>query len=238
MSEKDTDRFERQSEFVPRPVITESPCTVIGCGAIGRQVAIQLAAIGVPRLTLIDFDNVDLSNVTTQGFSKKDVGKSKVLAVADHITGSVDDVEVVPIDDRYRPKYLGDPAVFSCVDKIQVRELMWKAVQQKATFWVDGRMSGEVMRIIAIDVRSGEDRDYYPRTLFAADEAQGGRCTAKSTIYTASIAGGLMVHQFTRFLRNCRLDRDVLHSLPMGDVTHIVEEELVQEEADAEVEVS
>jgi len=48
--------------------------TVIGVGAIGRQVALQLASIGVRRLQLVDFDAVDLTNVTTQGYLAEDVG--------------------------------------------------------------------------------------------------------------------------------------------------------------------
>ena len=39
-------------------------------GRAGRQVALQLAAIGTPRIQLIDFDLVDQSNITTQGFAQ------------------------------------------------------------------------------------------------------------------------------------------------------------------------
>ncbi|HBN76613.1 MAG TPA: thiamine biosynthesis protein ThiF, partial [Planctomycetaceae bacterium] len=48
--------------------------TVIGVGAIGRQVALQLAAIGMPQLQLIDFDAVEASNITTQGYLESDLG--------------------------------------------------------------------------------------------------------------------------------------------------------------------
>jgi len=34
-------------------------------------------------------------------------------------------------------------------------------------------------------------QDYYPTTLFAQSEAQSGSCTARSTIYAASIAAGM-----------------------------------------------
>ena len=53
------DRFSRQTELVPRTKLKELTATVIGVGAIGRQVALQLAALGVPRLQLIDFDTVE-----------------------------------------------------------------------------------------------------------------------------------------------------------------------------------
>jgi molybdopterin-synthase adenylyltransferase len=48
-----------------------------------------------------------------------------------------------------------------------------------------------------------------PTTLFDQAAAQRGSCTSKSTIYTASIAAGLMVHQFTRWLRRLPVDADL-----------------------------
>ena len=58
------DRFERQEELVPRERILREVVTVIGVGAIGRQVALQLTALGVPKLQLVDFDRVERSNIT------------------------------------------------------------------------------------------------------------------------------------------------------------------------------
>jgi sulfur carrier protein ThiS adenylyltransferase len=61
-------------------------------------------------------------------------------------------------------------------------------------------------------------RDYYPSTLFAQSDAQPGRCTARSTIYAAGIAAGLMVHQFTRWLRRLPVDRDSSLNLLAGEL--------------------
>jgi molybdopterin-synthase adenylyltransferase len=69
------DRFIRQQELVPRERLADMTVTVIGVGAIGRQVACQLAAIGVPQLQLIDFDVVDHTNVTTQGYAQADINQ-------------------------------------------------------------------------------------------------------------------------------------------------------------------
>jgi phosphoglycerate dehydrogenase-like enzyme len=43
-------RFERQQELVPEQRLEHLTATVIGVGSIGRQVALQLASIGVRRL--------------------------------------------------------------------------------------------------------------------------------------------------------------------------------------------
>ncbi len=62
------DRDLRQRELVPPEALAKADCTVIGIGAIGRQVALQLAAMGVPTLQLIDFDTVEAVNLAPQGY--------------------------------------------------------------------------------------------------------------------------------------------------------------------------
>ena len=49
-------RFARQADLVPQDPLNTLTATVIGVGAIGRQVALQLASLGVPNLRLLDFD--------------------------------------------------------------------------------------------------------------------------------------------------------------------------------------
>jgi tRNA A37 threonylcarbamoyladenosine dehydratase len=73
-------RFERQEGLVPRERLEALDVTVIGVGAIGRQAALQLAAIGEQWLQLIDFDVVETANGTTPGYRTSDVGIAKVRA--------------------------------------------------------------------------------------------------------------------------------------------------------------
>jgi sulfur carrier protein ThiS adenylyltransferase len=98
-------------------------------------------------------------------------------------------------------------AVFCCVDSIATRQLIWESLQTHAAFFVDGRMSAEVIRVLA----SARPRDdgYYASTLFAPERAFAGSCTAKSTVYCGAIAAGLMLCQFTRALRGLPVDRDL-----------------------------
>ena len=73
-------RFEGQAGLVPLDRVRPMAVTVIGVGAIGRQLALQLAALGVARLQLVDFDRVEQTNVTTQAYLESDVGQTKVAA--------------------------------------------------------------------------------------------------------------------------------------------------------------
>jgi sulfur carrier protein ThiS adenylyltransferase len=210
------DRFSRQTDLVPRGKLADLTATVIGVGAIGRQVAIQLAALGVPRLQLIDFDMVEDTNVTTQGYDFADVGQLKVDVTAG-VLRRIDpliDVEAVP--DRYRSRIEIGDAIFCCVDTISAREAIWRSASRKCRFWCDGRMLGEVIRVLA--AADLESRRHYPTTLFRQSEAQAGRCTAHGVIYTACIAAGLMTHQFTRWLRDLPVEADVTLNLLESDL--------------------
>lgn len=214
-----TNRFIRQESLVPSDRLRDLMVTVIGVGAIGRQVALQLAAIGVQRLQLIDFDQVEWTNITTQGYLQTDLGKFKTTATRETAERLASEIDITELQDRFRPRHETGSVIFCCVDSISVREAIWRAVSPKCEFFVDGRMLGEVIRVLAVS--PAEMREYYESTLFDQSETQTGACTAQSTIYTANIAAGLMLHQFSRFLRRLPVDRDLNLNLLASELTVI-----------------
>ena len=210
-------RFSRQQDLVPLDRLQQLHITVIGVGAVGRQVAIQLAAMGARHLTLIDFDVVDETNITTQGYFHDDAGRLKVEATAQHLRRIDPEIQVTKIPDRFRPDQdIGD-IVFACVDSITARQAIWRAVQHSTQFWGDARMRGETLRMLTATDESS--RSHYATSLFPQQESQPGPCTAKGTLYAASIAAGLLVHQFTRWLRRIPCEPDQLLNLLAGELT-------------------
>ncbi len=211
------DRDLRQRQIVPPERLATQRASVVGVGAIGRQVALQLAAMGIPWLQLIDPDIVEPVNLACQGYLEDDLGRPKVQATADLCQQLNHGLEVQEVRQRFRRSLEIGNAVFCCVDSIATRRLIWQAVQHRVEFWADGRMSAEVLRIlVACD---GASRRHYPTTLFAAEQAYAGACTARSTIFCANIAAGLMVEQFARFLRGVLVDADVQLNLLAGELT-------------------
>ena len=202
-----TDRLARQRELVPEDRLTRLKASVVGVGAVGRQVALQLAAMGARRLQIVDFDSVEWTNVTTQGYLAADVGQLKVDATAEAVRRIDPTIQMEIVQDRYRPAILLGEAVFCCVDSITARRAIWRSTGPRLQFWADGRMLAEIIRVLVVADEFG--RDHYPTTLFPQFEAQPGRCTAHGTIYTANVAAGLMRHQFARWLRGQAIDRDV-----------------------------
>jgi len=155
---------------------------------------------------LIDFDQVEASNVTTQGCLATDVGRPKVEATAEAVRRIDPAIGLELVEDRFRPRHHVGEAVFCCVDSISARAAIWRSAGPRCRFWADGRMLGEVIRVLVVADEVG--RDHYPTTLFRQSEAQPGLCTARGAVYAANIAAGLMLHQFARWLRHQPVDRD------------------------------
>jgi len=210
-------RFQRQQDLVPLDKLQSLTTTVIGVGAIGRQVALQLASLGASRIQLIDFDHVEPTNITTQGYLHRDLGQLKVEATAQQIREIDPTIEVTPIADRWRPEQDTGQAIFCCVDTISARSAIWRSLQHRCQFWCDSRMRGEVIRVLT--ATTSESRQSYTQTLFPQADAQPGPCTAKSTIYAASVASSFLVHQLTRMLRGIPCDADMTLSLLASELT-------------------
>jgi len=211
------ERYSRQRDIVPPNRIAACKATVIGIGAIGRQVASQLTAMGIPWLQLVDYDRVEASNLASQGYLEEDLGKLKVDGTAQLCKKINGGIEVFDVPERFRRSMEIGNTVFCCVDRIDVRRLIWEAVGDQVGFLCDGRMSAEVLRVLT--ACDGPSRSHYPTTLFRTEEAFVGPCTAKTTIYCANIAAGLMVAQFTKYLRQLPTEVDIQMNLLASELS-------------------
>lgn len=210
-----SERYIRQRDLIPE-VLKESNICVIGTGAIGRQVAIQLTAMGVGALTLIDFDTVNIENLAAQGFMEKDLGRPKVEAVAELCRQINTEVQIETHNVRFSARLAKD-IMMCCVDSIDTRRNIFNRCRDIFKVFVDGRMSAETMRILIVD--NPESAKYYESTLFRGSEAVRGSCTSKTTIYCASIAAGMMISKLVTSLRGCDISKDVSLNLITDDLT-------------------
>jgi molybdopterin-synthase adenylyltransferase len=218
-----SDRDVRQRALVPPERLAQCDAIVIGVGAIGRQVALQLAALGISRLTLFDDDLVQPENLAPQGYWPEDLNCPKVSATAQVCRRIHPVIHLRAVPARFKRStfremlFGSEPVIFCCVDSIVTRRMIWESTRSSALLFIDGRMNAEVLRVLAVDEPAIDS--YYPSTLFAAGEAYIGACTARSTIYTASIAAGLMIHQFAKWLRGLPVDDDVTLNLLAAERT-------------------
>jgi sulfur carrier protein ThiS adenylyltransferase len=197
---------------------------IVGVGAIGSQVAKQLAHIGVEVIHIVDFDTVDVENLAVQGFTEADLGKKKVDAVSEACAAINSAVTIKSSTSKFRKVMIEKIektdddriVIISAVDKMDVRKNIWEAYAEKFknvanALFVDSRMGAETARILT--VRGTEEQPHYEKTLFNEGEGLQQSCTSKSTIYCANIAAGMIVGQFTKWLRGCYPDRDTLFGI-------------------------
>ncbi|MEZ8096726.1 ThiF family adenylyltransferase [Photobacterium swingsii] len=79
--EINTDRYQRHAliDWFPQDAVHRAKIAVVGCGAVGNEVAKNLALLGVGYIDLYDFDTIELHNLTKSVlFREQDVGLNKV----------------------------------------------------------------------------------------------------------------------------------------------------------------
>lgn len=211
-------RNDRQLALLPPEALEPLSILIIGVGAIGRQLALQLAAVGVPKLTLVDFDTVEVANMGPQGYLPSQVGQAKVEATKQDCLRHTPEMNLQVINGRFSSRVPDHDIVFCCVDSIDTRRAIFETLggaDVKPKLFVDARMAAEVARVITVNNWAEND---YASTLFASEEAHEGDCTARSTIYCANIAAALMVSQLSKYLRRMPLEPDFMFNILSLDI--------------------
>ncbi len=98
-------RFDRQLLLIGREAqlkLRDARVAIVGVGGLGSNVAMQLAAMGVGHLVLMDFDEVELTNIHRQPlYDESDVKKPKAIAAAQKLVKINSKIEVIPVVGRF-----------------------------------------------------------------------------------------------------------------------------------------
>jgi adenylyltransferase/sulfurtransferase len=126
---------------------------VLGAGGLGCASSQYLATAGMGKLTLIDDDVVELSNLQRQVLHHDaDIGKKKVLSASESLTQLNPYLEVATIDKRLSDSELKDliaqhTLVLDASDNVETRNQLNKLCFELKTPLVSGaaiRMEGQV----------------------------------------------------------------------------------------------
>lgn len=112
----------KQYEFLNPAEFNEEEIHIIGTGAIGSTVAIQLARMGFENITLWDKDVVEAKNVCNQTFNHAQIGQPKVNALKDTIKAINPNAEVTALNKWWTEDCIVTGYVFLCVDSIELRK--------------------------------------------------------------------------------------------------------------------
>lgn len=107
--------------------ILQARALVVGAGGLGSPVALYLATAGVGRITLVDDDVVDLTNLQRQiAHNMADVGEYKAKSAMNKIANINPDVQVRPVLSRADAALLDElvadaDVVLDCCDNFVTR---------------------------------------------------------------------------------------------------------------------
>ena len=130
-----------------------SHALIIGAGGLGSPVSLYLGSAGVGRITVVDHDQVDATNLQRQIAHTLDrVGQSKAESVRTAIAQINPDVQVTPINQRADAALLDTlvaqaDVVIDCCDNFETRHAVNRACVQHGKPLVSGaaiRMDGQV----------------------------------------------------------------------------------------------
>lgn len=93
--------------------IQQTSVGIAGAGGLGSNCAIMLVRSGFKKITLVDFDEVDLSNLNRQNYFMEQVGESKVFALADILRKINPDLELNIVNDKITKDNIRE-IFFSC----------------------------------------------------------------------------------------------------------------------------
>jgi len=200
----------RQLEIIPLECLTQK-ITIIGAGAIGSFAALSLAKMGFADLQVWDFDEVSVENMNCQWYRFADIGKPKVLAL-EALIKDFTGVEIEARNERYETQDLKG-ILITAVDSMAVRKQIFerlKAGNYGVNWLIDPRMASEAALQYVINPWDRRDRETYEKVLYTDAHAVAERCTAKATMYTATMIAGYVA----------KAVKDIVTKKPYARVTH------------------
>lgn len=107
--------------------LAEARVLIIGLGGLGSSSSVYLAAAGVGHLVLVDFDEVDISNLQRQiVHATNDIGRLKVDSAKEHLLELNPEIQITTIDHKIEDTALEEQVksatvVVDCSDNFQTR---------------------------------------------------------------------------------------------------------------------
>jgi molybdopterin/thiamine biosynthesis adenylyltransferase len=155
--------------------LLDSHALVIGAGGLGSPVALYLGTAGVGRITLVDHDTVDLTNLQRQiAHDMSRVGRPKAESAKQSIAEINPEVQVTALTERAGPERLDElvaaaDVVIDCTDNFTTRHAVNAACVKHRKPLVSGAAIGFDAQISVYDTREPDAPCY--ACLFPPDAA-------------------------------------------------------------------
>ena len=80
-----SDLYSRSKGLIEVDILENKNVLIVGLGSFGSQIAVELAKAGIGNFTLVDFDRIELSNISRHICGVNELGRLKTFAIRDAI---------------------------------------------------------------------------------------------------------------------------------------------------------
>ena len=114
-------------EYAGQEKLLNSHCLIIGAGGLGSPASIYLASSGIGKITICDFDDVDISNLQRQILhSDQSIGTNKALSASKFLNKVNSEIIITPIEKKLNVDEMTDIAkdvdvIIDCSDNFETR---------------------------------------------------------------------------------------------------------------------
>lgn len=149
-------------------ILSQKAVCVIGCGGLGGGVIENLVRIGVGKLTVVDSDVFDVTNLNRQILSnEKNIGRSKAIEAAEQMKLINSTVEITPMqkeitEENCRKIIVRHDLVIDAVDNIKTRFILEKACEEENIALIHGAIGGWSGQVAVVRPGDGLVRKIYP----------------------------------------------------------------------------
>jgi hypothetical protein len=195
------------------------PVHFVGCGGIGSTAIFPFGKMGISDMHFWDADIVEDHNVPVQLLYRRDsdLGKSKVETCKEFCVRQEIDANITAHAEFVTADTVLEGIVISGVDSMAARQTVWQAVLRNIAnipFYIDGRIGGEQLQMIAFSPSEYAVRKVYEKDwLFSDEESIGAVCGLKSIMGPPTVLAGLMAHTLTLWQRGLSYPYNQIFSL-------------------------
>ena len=147
--------------------LVNSHALIVGAGGLGSPVALYLAAGGVGRLTICDYDNVDLTNLQRQIIhTTQSLGLNKAVSAQQTLHAINPEVSVVPIcgkstEEQFTRLVETADVVIDCSDNFRTRDALNRICVKLRKPLVSGAAIGFEGQVTVFDMRHDSSPCYH-----------------------------------------------------------------------------
>ena len=189
---------------------------IVGAGGLGNIVASYLVGSGVGQVTIVDGDEVELSNLPRQiAFDIDSIENSKAYELADRLRSQNDHVDIIAQHDyvsQENIKNLIKPCdlVIDCTDNFEIRQLLNRYCVTDKLPLLSGSVTQWQGQLLLVDPLQPHAGCY--RCLFSHEQTNAGNCNTIGVIGPmVGVIGAFQASQALAYLtrQHCQLSQHI-----------------------------